>query len=77
MITIFPVFADTYLSELGLNEWQLKAVKYVKKKGKITNKEYQKVSGIKKRQTTDDLRKLEDKGILKRIGVTGKGTYYI
>ena len=31
----------------------------------------------KKRQSTDDLKELEDKEILERVGTTGKGTYYI
>lgn len=30
------------LRKMGLNERQIKAVKYVKEKGKITNSEYQK-----------------------------------
>ena len=38
------IFTENMLSKLGLNERQLKAVKYVKEKGKITNKEYQELS---------------------------------
>lgn len=33
-------YNEEYLRELGLNEWQVKAVLYVKEKGKITNKEF-------------------------------------
>jgi len=43
----------------------------------ITNKGYQAKFNLKKRQSTDDLKELESKGIFTRIGTTGKGTYYI
>jgi len=65
------------LKEIGLNDRQIKAVMYVKENGKITNKEYQELNNIKKRQTSEDLAVLENKGILEKIGTTGKGTYYI
>jgi ATP-dependent DNA helicase RecG len=55
----------------------MEAVKFVKVEGRITNKEYQKKFDLKKRQSTDDLKELEIKGILARVGTTGKGTYYI
>jgi len=42
-----------------------------------SSKEYQVLCELKKRQATDDLKDLENKGILERIGITGKGTYYI
>jgi len=71
------IYTEENLRRMGLNERQVKVVMYVKEKGKITNKEYQELCNIKKRQTTDDLRELESKGIFKRGGVTGKGTYYI
>lgn len=71
------VLTESMLIKLGFNERQMKAIKYVKENGKITNKEYQKICGIKKRQSTDDLKELEDKGTLERIGITGKGTYYV
>src|SRR3989338_7627091 len=54
------IFTESVLRKLGLNERQLKAIKY-----------------IKKRQATDDLKALEDRSIFERIGITGKGTYYI
>jgi len=71
------IYTEEYLRNLGLNERQVKAVIYVKEKGKITNKEYQEICGIKKRQATDDLKILEDKGVFERVGKTGRGTYYI
>ncbi|PKP60678.1 hypothetical protein CVT91_04615 [Candidatus Atribacteria bacterium HGW-Atribacteria-1] len=50
---------------------------YVKEKGKIPNKEYQELNNIKKRQTSEDLAVLENKGVLEKIGTTGRGTYYM
>jgi len=70
-------YTEERLKEMGLNDRQIKAVMYVKEKGRITNREYQELNSIKKRQTSEDLAFLEDKGILEKIGTTGKGTYYI
>ena len=70
-------YTEERLKETGLNDRQIKAVMYVKEKGRITNREYQELNSIKKRQTSEDLAVLEDKGILEKIGTTGKGTYYI
>jgi len=58
-------------------EKRVTVIIYLKEKGKITNTEYQILCKLKKRQTTDDLKDLENKNIFMRIGSTGKGTYYI
>ena len=50
---------------------------YVKEKREITNTKYQEICGVKKRQATDDLKYITGKKILKRISITGKGTYYV
>lgn len=71
------IFTESMLEKLGLNERQIKAVRYVKENQRITNKEYQELCNLKKRQATDDLKALEGRGIFERIGITGKGTYYI
>ena len=71
------VFNEEYLRGLGLNERQIKAVLYVKEKGKITNKEYQAVCGVKERLATMELKDLVEKGIFEKVGSTGKGTHYI
>lgn len=70
------IFTEENLAKMGLNERQLKAVKYVKENGKITNTEYKKVFGVSKRQATVDLNDLERKAVLFRFGKTGRGTYY-
>lgn len=68
---------EQILHRMGLNERQVKAVIFIKEYGKITNMEYKKNFGLKKRQATDDLKELEVKGVVEKVGTTGRGTYYI
>ena len=63
------------LNRLGLNERQIKAVLYVKEKGKITNKEYQELNNTIDRTALRDIEELMNKDIFKREG-DGKNTYY-
>ena len=49
---------------------------YVKKNGKITNKEYQELNKVSKPTATRDLESLVKKFFLEKIGITGKGTFY-
>ncbi len=69
-------FTEENLQKMGLNERQIKAVMYVKEKGKITNKEYQKIANVKERLSTMELNDLVSKKILQKFGTTGRGTYY-
>jgi len=64
------VFTETFLSRLGLNERQLKAVKYVKEQGQVSNQIYQEINNTTKRTASRDLTNLVS------LGVTGKGTLY-
>ena len=64
------------LREKGLNERQIKAVLYVKEKGKISNSEYQKINEIGKSVTIDELNILVEKQLFLKIGKTGRGTHY-
>ena len=70
------IYTEEYLHNLGLNERQIKAVMYVKEKGKITNKEYQDLNAVKSRLASYELDDLTQKGIAERVGKVGKGTYY-
>ena len=65
-----------YLTKLGLNERQIKAVMYVKKSGKITNKEYQELTKISRQTATIDLSELTEKSIFIKIGKAGRGIAY-
>jgi ATP-dependent DNA helicase RecG len=70
------VFTEETLRDMELPERQLQAVLHVKKNRRITNQQYQELFGVKKRTASDDLHELEARGILERVGSTGKGTYY-
>ncbi len=71
------IFTESTLTNMGLNERQLKAVKLVKEKGDITNKEYQEICNTSERTSTRDLASLVFKDIFEQVGRTGKGTKYI
>lgn len=60
----------------SLNERQKKAIEYTKTKEKITNHWYQQINIVSKATATRELQELVEKGILTRVGETGKGTYY-
>jgi len=77
MVTLFKDrFLEEQLQQLGLNERQIKAVLYVKEKGKITNGEYQKINSVSKRTATNDLSELVVVyRLLKQLGAS-VGTYY-
>ncbi len=64
------------LKKLGINERQIKAVIYVKEKGKITNKKYQEINNCSRNTASNDLRRLVENHILKESGVKGAGSYY-
>lgn len=65
-----------YLQTLGLNDRQVKAVLYVKVKGKITNSEYQKINDCSRNTASNDLTELVEKDILKPSGQRGAGAFY-
>lgn len=65
------------LRQLGLNARQVKAVMYIKEKGKITNTAYQRLNAVSKRTATRDLTELTNKGVIEQVGTTGKGTAYV
>lgn len=70
-------YSSEYLEKLGLNQRQINAIKFIKSKGNISNKEYQKLLNVSKATATRDLNELIDKfKILVRIGEVGAGTNY-
>jgi ATP-dependent DNA helicase RecG len=69
-------FSEKQLQRLGLNDRQIKAVLYVKEKGRITNKEYQEINSVAKATATRDLSELTDTyNILENSGF-GAGSIY-
>lgn len=67
---------EVVLAELGITERQKQAIRYVKENGRITNSEYQTLLRVAKRTAHRDLTNLIGKGVLKKVGITGSGTYY-
>jgi predicted HTH transcriptional regulator len=77
MVTLFKNrFSAEQLQQLGLNERQIKAVLYVKEKGKITNGEYQAINEVKKTAAAAELQDLTERVILTRVGTTGRAIFY-
>lgn len=68
---------NAVMIELGLSDRQIKAVKYAKLNGRITNKEYQQLTGVVDRTVLRELKDLLNKEVFEKVGQTGRGTYYI
>lgn len=69
------IYNEKHLQSLNLNERQVKAVLYLKTKGRLTNKEYQEINNTTDRTALRDLETLVDLNIIKRLGEK-KGAYY-
>jgi len=76
--TILPrdIFTEDALSKLGLSGRQLKAIKYIKENSQISNNQYKKITNVSKATATRDLTELVEKEIIKKAGITGRGTVY-
>jgi ATP-dependent DNA helicase RecG len=70
------IYTEEYLRKMGLNERQIKAVMYVKEKGKIANKEYQAEFLVSKPTATRDLTELVDKEIFELKGKGRRNVHY-
>lgn len=68
---------DEVVIKLNLNERQRRALVHVKAQGRITNSEYQAVVATSRATASRDLEELLDKGVLEKVGTTGKGTHYV
>ena len=70
------IYNEQSLSELGLNERQIKAVLYAREKGQITNKEYQKINYISRQMATNELHNLVSDFKLMINNGYGAGSYF-
>ena len=68
---------DEVVAQLSLNDRQRQSVLIAKTSGRLGNLEYQKTFGVSKPTASRDLEDMVRKGVLEKIGTTGKGTYYI
>jgi len=70
------IYTEENLEKMGLNERQIRAVRYVKNKGRISNKELQELNEISRQTAARELSGLMKMNILLRHGKTGRDTYY-
>ncbi|RZB37097.1 MAG: ATP-dependent DNA helicase RecG [Desulfobacteraceae bacterium Eth-SRB2] len=68
---------DAVMEQLGLSDKERKLVVMLKTGDRITNKSYQENFGVTKPTASRHLEALKRKGVLRKIGTTGKGTYYV
>ena len=66
---------EAVIAKLGLNERQKKVLVHLREVGRITNADYQRVSGATRKTSMRDLTDLVKRGLLERTG-TRKGAYY-
>ena len=69
-------YNEKYLSGLGLNERQVKAVLFLKELGVITNGDFQKINRIGKTFSMKELQSLVKRNVLKKVGLKGGGSKY-
>ena len=65
------------MQQLSLTERQKQAVLVAKTNKRLNNLEYQKAFSVSKPTASRDLEDMVRKGVLEKIGITGKGTYYV
>ncbi len=70
------IYNSEYLEKLGLNQRQIEAILFVQSKGKISNKDYQKIAKCSRNTATNDLKELVNKKILKSSEISGAGSFY-
>ncbi|HEX3768087.1 MAG TPA: hypothetical protein VHT72_06900, partial [Puia sp.] len=70
------IINDDFILKHHLTHRQVKALQYIKKRGKITNSDYRLLNHISKPSATRDLQDLTKKGILKPSGIRGAGAFY-
>ncbi len=59
-----------------LTDNQQKALDYIRRHGKITNDEYQKLAKVGNTKAFEDLQEMEEMGLIEQVGKTGKAVYY-
>jgi ATP-dependent DNA helicase RecG len=64
------------LARLGLNDRQIRAVDHLRRKGRLTNRDYQEAFGVSERTALYDLQGLVESGLALPIS-SGRGRYYI
>lgn len=68
--------SEEQLIKLGLNNRQVKAVTFVKEKGRISNKQYQEIFLISRETASRDLAELTEREIFENSGSKGAGSFF-
>jgi len=68
---------ENVMDQLALNKMEREVVAFVKSNMQINNQVYRDEFGVSKPTATRHLDVLTKKGVLQRVGSTGKGTFYI
>jgi ATP-dependent DNA helicase RecG len=64
------------LNSFALNDYQIKAIAFLKQKKRISNAEYQNLSGVTARTALRHLKDLVEKGLVEKSGLTGRSAHY-
>jgi len=67
---------ENFIKSLDLTERQIKAIEFLKEKGRIANKDYQNLFGVSRKTATNDLIDLVEKGVIKSSGSKGAGSFF-
>jgi predicted HTH transcriptional regulator len=68
---------DDAVGRLELNDRQTRAITWLKAHRRISNAEYQDITGAIKKTATRDLHDLKEKGVLEQRGTRGPGVHYV
>jgi ATP-dependent DNA helicase RecG len=68
---------EEVMTRLELSDRQQQAIRQVKIAGKITNQDLRDLTGVVIRTASRDLEDLVKRGVLQKVGTTGRGTYYV
>jgi len=77
LVILYSVGEKFEKTTTELNERQKKAIGYLRRNERITNKEYQEINKTTKKTATRDLQELVGLGILIKSGRTGRGVHYV
>jgi ATP-dependent DNA helicase RecG len=67
---------EEFLNSFALNDYQIKAIAFLKQKKRISNAEYQNLSGVTARTALRHLKDLVEKGLVEKSGLTGRSAHY-
>ncbi|MCK4730869.1 MAG: hypothetical protein KAT65_00295, partial [Methanophagales archaeon] len=76
LVSLYSVREKFERRTTELTERQKRAIGYLRRNERITNKEYQEINKTTKKTATRDLQELVRSGILIKCGRTGRGVYY-